>query len=275
MVISFNELDLILSLLRDMPGARWKVTHTSIERQVEDVTKDNGIDSNSEDNVLGGKEAMPTSIPLKSSGDGTAPLNVLIARCSSTWQNRTGEDDNIDSKNGHRDVESSSLDFDAVCRHVKEVNDRWFQEKQPLLTNQRIQDLKRAFSVLSPPLSPKEVIAVARANVVTNKNSGVCEESNYTKVLSIEEAYDVLFTEAEREHLTYEHFLEDWWAFLQEEKEEQPSPQRRQQSDNNSTTNTPTTGIDTTAKINKNNESKPTMMGITYDLAIKFLRANQ
>ena len=58
----------------------------------------------------------------------------------------------------------------------------WFQQHEPLLTRQREQALKEAFE----------------------------------NPLALEPAYLALFTDAEREHLTYEHFLEDWDAYLEQ-----------------------------------------------------------
>jgi len=40
-------------------------------------------------------------------------------------------------------------------------------------------------------------------------------QSTSKKPLKLPQAYEALFTEAEREHLTYEDFLEDWQAFLE------------------------------------------------------------
>jgi SAM-dependent methyltransferase len=78
------------------------------------------------------------------------------------------------------------LDFDSVCRHVHHVNDTWFQQHQPLLTRPRTQALRESFENSSLPLV---------------------------------QAYAVMFTEAEREHLTYDHFLEDWQAFLNDKED--------------------------------------------------------
>jgi len=169
-------------------------------------------------------------------------------------------------------LQSFSLDYDAVCRHVKAVNDQWFQEKQPLLTNQRIQDLKLAFSIQSP--TPKKVIAESKAKVSTNKKRGGGDETK-SKILSLEEAYKVIFTEAEREHLTYEHFLEDWLAFLQDKVGKEEPNLRWRQSDDESTTNAPMTGIGITAKPTEKHNGNSATIGMTYDLAIDFLRVNQ
>ena len=77
--------------------------------------------------------------------------------------------------------------YESVCRHVHQVNDDWFQQHQPLVTRARTQELKDCFADSSK--------------------------------LELEHAYTVMFTEAEREHLTYEHFLEDWQAFKSDKED--------------------------------------------------------
>jgi hypothetical protein len=152
MLISFHELELLLPLLADLPGAAWEVTCTTLQRQVE--------------SLVVGSRATTSATPSCPSTAHTTPnnnskhLNVLIAR---------------------KRQSTAQLNFDAVRQHVHKVNDSWFQKQQPLLTRIRAQELAHAF--VSPQTLPQ--------------------------------AYQVLFTNAEREHLTYEHFLEDWKAFSQ------------------------------------------------------------
>ena len=56
-------------------------------------------------------------------------------------------------------------------------------------------------------------------NVTGNNPSRRSQEegrsNNNTLMLDLPQAYQILFTSAEREHLTYPHFLEDWNAFLE------------------------------------------------------------
>ena len=199
LVISFHEIDLILPLLRDLPGAHWTVSHTTMERQVEN------LNLNKHSHAI--ETPKSVSIELDSENDTESipsnrkPLNVLIARKLPTCE--TG---------------GEQIVFEDVVNHVQEVNDRWFQDEQPLLTNERIEDLKAAFF----------------------------GNDDHSKRMELEDAYGVMFTDAEREHLTYEHFLEDWEAFCQEEEQDRP----------------------------KSLEVQNTSM-ITYDRALSFLRANQ
>jgi hypothetical protein len=74
------------------------------------------------------------------------------------------------------------LDRNEVRHHVYTTNDIWFQSTNPMLTRTRHNDLKSAFG---------------------------------NETLDIQTCYTVMFTEAEREHLTFEHFMEDFDAFLE------------------------------------------------------------
>ncbi|KAG7337217.1 methyltransferase domain containing protein [Nitzschia inconspicua] len=182
MVISFHELDLLLPLLQDLPGAQWTVTHTTMERQVEQLPTTS--DPSMSGSTVKAQGSFPASEPSHNNNNNNnrKPLNVLIARRSCVFD---GCGNNI---------ATSTLDFDAVYSHVHRVNDRWFQEQQPLLTELRIHELKEAF----------EKVSDIERNDAT-EGGGV----------SLKEAFPLLFTEAEREHLTFDHFLEDWEAFVQ------------------------------------------------------------
>mmetsp|Transcript_3352 Transcript_3352/g.3990 ORF Transcript_3352/g.3990 Transcript_3352/m.3990 type:complete len:506 (-) Transcript_3352:16-1533(-) len=272
LVISFHELDLLLPLLRDMPGAQWNVDHTTMERQIESIVQvsqvslaGNDNDGNCDNNgtatigkkiVIGGekKEGNSSNIiskPVLDHGEKKIatitspgirkPLNVLIAR------RIIRHDDEYDES-----LSSSELDFDKVCQHVQDVNDRWFQEEQPLLTNDRIQDLKHAFSIAHSHDHDHDCNNKNEKNHLGGKRNDRNNDNNNettnnrSKFLSLEEAYGVIFTAAEREHLTYDHFLEDWSAF---------------QNDASSDTET--------------NYISNLSAGMTCEMALHFLRANQ
>eukprot|EP00977_Amphora_coffeiformis_P029596 scaffold41762_cov191-Amphora_coffeaeformis.AAC.1 len=72
------------------------------------------------------------------------------------------------------------LDSLAVYGHVNLCSDLWYQQQNPMLTPERTHQIRQAFNIPLP----------------------------------LSECYSVLFTEEEREHLTYEAFLEDWSTFL-------------------------------------------------------------
>jgi ubiquinone/menaquinone biosynthesis C-methylase UbiE len=188
-VISFHEPGLLLPLLQDLPGARWTIEHTTMERQVERIAPAvaNHTAANNNNNKI---QQQEEPLPVHNQ----KPLNVLIARCCNV-------DD--DPKDADKHIQ---LNFEDVCQHVHEVNDRWFQEQHPLLTEERFNDLRTAFGVQQQEQQEQQQS--------DNDDDNDVDEGISSNVLSLEEAFLVLFTPAEREHLTYEHFLEDWEAFI-------------------------------------------------------------
>jgi SAM-dependent methyltransferase len=85
-----------------------------------------------------------------------------------------------DSDNSH----NHELDLEAVQRHVVETSNTWFRILNPMLSDDRRRLVEEAFGT---------------------------ENSK-----SLSESYQLIFTAAERENLTYEHFLEDWDAYVME-----------------------------------------------------------
>ena len=219
LVVSFHEIDLILPLVRDLPGANWTVTHTTMERQVECVaTNARGYGSSSNDD-----ETDNFGTAASAETQARKPLNVLIAR--------------------RERGEPLELDFDAVVGHVQEVNDRWFRDEQPLLTEERISELGRAFGLVVEGSSNHDGHDEAGLpSSPPSEQRTTAAAMGVSRVLPLRDAYGVVFTEAEREHLTFEHFLEDWEAFRLED-----------------------------ASANAN-EPEGTM---DFDLALRFLEANQ
>jgi hypothetical protein len=118
--------------------------------------------------------------------------------------------------------EHHCLSMDDVREHVHRVNDVWFQQSHPLLTRQRQQELQMSFA----------------------------------EPLPLQEAYQHLFTEAEREHLTYDLFLEDWQFFYKQWEERQ-----RDGLDENASS----------ASVYTSRES----LRISYEMALEFLTEMQ
>eukprot|EP00536_Pseudo-nitzschia_multiseries_P001839 jgi/Psemu1/4245/gm1.4245_g len=217
LIVSFHEIDLLLPLVEDLPGADWTVSHTTMERKVECVVANaKGYNSN---------------------------INN-----SNNWNSNSNNWNSDNNNNNNNNNDTNQLNFDAVVRHVQEVNDRWFRDEQPLLTEERILDLGRAFGV--------EVVAAAVAAAANNNNGSSNDDDDddekkdgdepqvapvvRSETLCLEQAYEAMFTEAEREHLTFELFLEDWEAFCEDGHHRGDNPR-----------------------------------AIDYDTALRFLEANQ
>ena len=75
---------------------------------------------------------------------------------------------------------TTKLDRYTVYEHVNKCSDRWYQQQNPILTTERTNQIRQDLACPLP----------------------------------LEKCYEVLFTEEEREHLTYEAFMEDWATFL-------------------------------------------------------------
>ena len=87
----------------------------------------------------------------------------------------------VGRKVGTLSTANTHLDPKAVYEHVNACSDRWYQQHNPMLNPERTHQIRQAFET----------------------------------ALGLPECYSKLFTEEEREHLTYEAFLEDWATFLE------------------------------------------------------------
>jgi SAM-dependent methyltransferase len=162
LLISYNDYDLMLPLLNKLPGAHWDIIHSTMQREVENIARINDVERIAGvDDVERITKATATSVSEEILND-LKPLNVFVCRKTSSGG-------------------SNQLDFDAVCQHVYECNDAWFQQHQPLLTRTRKEAINTAFE----------------------------------HPLELSQAYQELFTDGERDNLTFEHFLEDWNAFCE------------------------------------------------------------
>jgi hypothetical protein len=202
LVISFHDVDLLLPLLRDLPGAQWTVEHTTMDRQVEQLSvTEKCVSTQLQRQGASSVVDTTTSSPSSPSHHYPKPLNVMIARRS--FQQNEINDDVV-----HRDnvIANSTLEFEAVYEHVHRVNDQWFRVQQPLLTPKRIQELKEAFRGGARNDDDDDDDDDER-NVDINPTK--------SQDIPLEKAFCILFTDAERELLTFDHFLEDWEAFVE------------------------------------------------------------
>ena len=178
--ISFNHIDFIGPLLRECPGTDWDVEHVVVKRKVDvpehlagKIKTNSGPDSDVHFEQPGDKQNSAWT-------DGSFnPDDEYRRQCNVFICRRKGGED--------------SIHFDAVRDHLHQVNDAWFKTSNPMATHTREADLRTAFD---------SRLAAVHANVDDRDGS-----------LPLKDCFDILFTEAEREHLTFEFFLEDWDAF--------------------------------------------------------------
>mmetsp|Transcript_1491 Transcript_1491/g.2072 ORF Transcript_1491/g.2072 Transcript_1491/m.2072 type:complete len:387 (+) Transcript_1491:68-1228(+) len=156
-LISFHHFELLLPLLQNCPGADWTVTHSTMERHVEDLVSPN----KKQDRNIAKQSKLESQ---DGEQEDRKPLQVLVARRKGSGQ--------------------STLDMDKIYHHIHETNDNWYKTQHPILTPERCQDIRQSFGKDGPSLS-------------------------------LQKCYIVLFTDAEKEQLSFDYFLEDWNAFLQ------------------------------------------------------------
>ena len=186
LVISFHPSDFILPLLQNLPGAHWDVVCTSIPRQMEQLKR---VESNN----------MLSNGSVAKLGNVTDDASSESINNKYTWSSGTFQPDEryvkyvtvVTCRRRLNDSSSSNeLDWDQVYEHVHRVNNRWYQQTNPMLTKERVQTIERAF-------------ALSTHETTSNKME-----------LPLQECYPILFTDDERENLSYEDFLDDWRSFL-------------------------------------------------------------
>eukprot|EP00797_Seminavis_robusta_P035430 Sro878_g214800.1 methyltransferase like 13 (193) ;mRNA; r:37043-37621 len=166
-----------------------------MQRQVEDLIGNNNNNNNKPDGVAEekGKQDATNSLCTKSQGAWASgsfepdeqyrrTVNVLTCR------RRLPADP----------LEKSCailLDREKVKTHINSTNDLWFQHHNPMLTSKR-----------------KETIHCLFQQQQGESEEGTCD---------LETAYSILFTEAERELLTFDLFLEDWQAWISQQQQQQ------------------------------------------------------
>jgi len=213
--ISFHHLDLLLPLLQDLPGADWDVSHVVMQRQVEDLIGNGGKKSTGATSTPGNETATapapatPTPPTPERQGAWTSgsfepdeayrrTVNVMICR-----RRPAGHDGDC------HDDDNDYLDREAVMEHIHNTNDVWFQQHNPMLTAQRRETIQQLF------LEKEQQQQHATTSTGTSKNR------DHHHCHDLETAYEIIFTDAEREHLTFDLFMEDWEAWISEQWQQQ------------------------------------------------------
>jgi len=243
-LISFHHVDMVMQLLQ-CPGADWNIQKFVAERSVdspktvkkneamlyEDVNRmfqaenvaelgidkehKNNHDDNHDDDEICRKDDMKCVSSAWQSGsfapdqDYGKTINVFICRRNDSQETNS------------QDV----LDFEAVRMHIHAANDDYYKKNNPMVTHVRVQELRTRFH--------KEI---------QKRPSRGDEDDSDDPILPLELCYELLFTEAEKEHLPYDFFLEDYEAYVQD---------------------------------HQNDDEKRTKKGMTFEGAVKFLEVMQ
>ncbi|KAL7526748.1 hypothetical protein ACHAWF_001896 [Thalassiosira exigua] len=204
-LVTFHPPDFIGRLLSQLPGADWQVEHEIIEREMEDISDNGeaGVEGLAQNchGQTGGTNKNTSYQPTSAWSSGVfrpdenyrKTVNVFTCRRSCT----------LPPKDETLPLPSYILNRAQVRLHVERTCNEWYQETNPMVTTEREEQLRRAF-------------LEATAAKVSVKNCDRSRDIPTTEgLLDLKGCYDILFTDAEKEHLSYEYFIEDWDAYCE------------------------------------------------------------
>lgn len=206
-LVSFHPAEFVERLLTQLPGADWQVEHEVIKREVEDL-KENRVCTVDEVNCYSDKshagikkDMLSPSSSAWSSGtfhpDENYRRTVTVFTCRRCLSR---------SNNGEVSPQPTYiLDPEQVRQHIERTCDEWYQTTNPMVTSEREEQICMAFLEA----------AAAKMNVKDDDPEGR-ELPSADITFDLRQCYDVLFTDAEKEHLDYEYFLEDWGAYCEQ-----------------------------------------------------------
>jgi hypothetical protein len=203
-LVSFHPAEFVENLLKRLPGADWHVEHEVIQREVEDITLENGVRAVDEvDHHSNNSTEKVTTSPSSSawsSGtfqpDENYRRTVNVFTCRRCCAQSTKDEASL--------LPAYILDREQVRMHIERTCDEWYQATNPMVTSEREEQLRVAFSCAT----------ASKMNMTDDVRGGdYAELSRADVTLDLKTCYDIIFTEAEKEHLAYEHFLEDWCAY--------------------------------------------------------------
>lgn len=197
-LVTFHPVDFVREMLTNIPGAQWSVHHEIVRREVEDFGTDAARATNVcvETTRYDKETNCITSTGIRNNQEVTDEQNHL--QIQSAWTSGTFEPDEnyrrtisvFTCRRVHTNspAQRYTLDREEVRRHVQKCCNEHYKITNPMVTAEREEEISFAFA--KPPAS----------------ESGT---------LDLRQCYDIIFTAAEKEHLEYEYFLEDWYAYCE------------------------------------------------------------
>lgn len=176
-VVSFHHVDFILPLLRDCPGVDWDVEHRVVDRSVDKIIKQVDIKEQYQENDDGKgkiqkeentqkKQLMYQPTALKESSPTTWStgkfipneeycnvVNVFICRrrnCDKISINflknhQKGCQQNMNKNGQFSSGSPKHLNRQAVREHIHIINDKYFQQENPMVTSKRKKEIEKLF----------------------------------------------------------------------------------------------------------------------------------
>lgn len=196
-LVTFHPAEFIMKLLNDLPGTDWTVEYEVIKREIEDIKVVNKVcsienlnDDKSKNTTQ--NKASSSSSAWQSSGtfepDDNYRRTITVFTCRRDSPVKSKNDEGMSSLKP-----SFMLDMEQVRVHIERTCDDWYQATNPMVTSEREANIRKTFV----------------NKTVLQLNDDDIEEV----ILDLKTCYHILFTEAEKEHLDYVNFLEDWDAY--------------------------------------------------------------
>jgi SAM-dependent methyltransferase len=198
-MITFHPVEFVREMLTHLPGAEWSVDHEVVRREVEDVGASSKDIIATVDEIITRYDKETnciTSTGVRKVDDAISKTNQQ-SPSASAWSSGCFEPDENYRRTisvftcrrlpSNSTIPNFILDRDAVRQHVEKSCNEWYKATNPMVTIEREKEISLAF-------------AKAAAGSDT---------------LELKQCYDVIFTDLEKEHLTFEYFLEDWQAYCE------------------------------------------------------------
>ena len=204
-LVTFHPAEFIMKLLNNLPGADWTVEYEVIQREIEDIKlvntvcsienlvddkSNNTIQTTSTENVSSSSSAWQSSGTFEPNENYRRTITVFTCRRDSPVKSKK-EDEGIMSSL----QPSFMLNMEQVRMHIERTCDDWYKATNPMVTSEREANIRKAF---------------------VNETVLQLNDDNEEVTIDLKTCYHILFTEAEKEHLDYDHFLEDWDAYCNE-----------------------------------------------------------
>ena len=210
-VISFHSVDLILPMLKNCPGLDWKVRHFVVPRKVDSPSD---IDLQNKSYTI---DSANDQFDFEKMSPTSPTVDLVQSKEQQSWSNEEGTFQPNESyrkfvnvfickryQRQHNDDHSSCIvDRDAMRHHIHDCNDLHYKNHNPMVTHVRKEHIKKRFL---------EQLALEEKSI----DDCDCADKHEKVKLELRVWYQILFTEAEKEHLTFDYFLEDYEAFSKE-----------------------------------------------------------
>lgn len=212
LIISFHHVDFLRPLLQDCPGTDWELTFHVINREIQ---KDNGTTTTTTSSVF---PPQPNSSCLIHNNGTDDTSSVWSSGCFNPNESyrrtvnavlcrRRGSNNEPSETTAAAASCDCNLDRNAVYQHINDTLEQWYRFQNPMLTEARSKELEQAF------LSSSSSSCQEDGDEQEKNRSKLHHNATAAQKLDLPSAFVALFTQDERENLTYEHFLEDWHAF--------------------------------------------------------------